>query len=167
METNCTEASKQRGVTLLELMIVVAIVAMIAAFAYPSYTQYIVNTKRTAATSTLLQIADRQQQFFMDNKRYANNLTDLGLGANPLWVADDGSTVPAGDADAVYIFAVFGVDATNYIAIAAPWHDDLEPGWRKAGLWWWRWLLVGVLFARHKKCRPRAAFFYLEKAVSD
>jgi len=120
METNCTEASKQRGVTLLELMIVVAIVAMIAAFAYPSYTQYIVNTERTAATSTLLQIADRQQQFFMDNKRYANNLTDLGLGANPLWVADDGSTVPAGDADAVYIFAVFGVDATNYIAIAAP-----------------------------------------------
>jgi type IV pilus assembly protein PilE len=120
MKTKFTASGKQRGVTLLELMIVVAIISMIAAFAYPSYTQYIVNTKRTAATSTLLQIADRQQQFFMDNKRYANNLTDLGLGANPLWVSGDGSAVPAGDADAVYIFAVVGVAATTYTAIAAP-----------------------------------------------
>jgi type IV pilus assembly protein PilE len=53
----------QRGVTLLELLIVVAIISMIAAIAYPSYTRYVVNTKRTAATTTLLQIADRQQQF--------------------------------------------------------------------------------------------------------
>lgn len=113
-------ASRQQGVTLMELMIVVAIIAMISAFAYPSYTQYIVKTKRTAATSTLLQIADRQQQFFMDNKRYASDLTNLGLAANPLWVADDGRSVPAGDADAVYIFAVVGVAATRYTAIAAP-----------------------------------------------
>lgn len=120
MNANTTAARKQQGVTLMELMIVVAIIAMISAFAYPSYTQYIVKTKRTAATSTLLQIADRQQQYFMDNKRYANDLTDLGLGANPLWVSDDGSSVPAGDADAVYIFAVVGVAATRYTAIAAP-----------------------------------------------
>ena len=59
----------QRGVTLLELLIVVAIVAMISAFAYPSYMTYVVNTKRTAATTTLMRIADRQQQFFMDNKQ--------------------------------------------------------------------------------------------------
>ena len=120
MNAKFTATGKEQGVTLLELMIVVAIVSMIAAFAYPSYTQYIVKTKRTAATSTLLQIADRQQQFFMDNKRFANDLTDLGLAAHPLWVSDDGSTVPAGDADAVYIFTVVGVNATNYIAIAAP-----------------------------------------------
>ena len=85
----------QRGVTLMELMIVVAIVAMISAFAYPSYTEYVVNTKRTAATTTLLQISDRQQQFFMDNKSVANDLTTLGYPANPLWVADDGRTVVA------------------------------------------------------------------------
>ena len=95
MILNTRPADKQRGVTLLELMIVVAIVAMIAAFAYPSYTQYIVNTKRTAATATLLQIADRQQQFFMDNKRYTADLTDLGLAASPLFISDDGNSVPA------------------------------------------------------------------------
>ena len=110
----------QRGITLMELMIVVAIIAMISAFAYPSYQEYIVNTKRTAATSTLLQIADRQQQFFMDNKSYANNLTNLGYADNPLWVADDGRIVVAGDLDAVYIFGLVNVTPTEYIAFAAP-----------------------------------------------
>ena len=110
----------QRGITLMELMIVVAILAMISAFAYPSYQQYIVNTKRTAATSTLLQIADRQQQFFMDNKSYANNLTNLGYSDNPLWVADDGRIVVAGDLDAVYIFGLVNVTPTEYLAFAVP-----------------------------------------------
>jgi type IV pilus assembly protein PilE len=110
----------QRGVTLMELMIVVAIVSMIAAFAYPSYTQYIVKTKRTAATTTLLQVADRQQQFFMDNKRYATDLTNLGYTANPLWVSDDGNTVPAGDMDAVYVFGLVNVTPTEFMAFAVP-----------------------------------------------
>jgi len=112
--------SVQRGITLLELMIVLLIVSIIATFAYPSYTQYVVNTKRTAATSTLLQIADRQQQFFMDNKRYANDLTDLGFSANPLFVSGDGEPSAAGDTDTVYVFGLANVAATTYIAMAAP-----------------------------------------------
>ena len=74
----------QRGVTLIELMIVIVILAVIASFAYPSYMNYVVDTKRTAAASILLQVADRQQQFFMDNKRFTNDLTNLGFTANPL-----------------------------------------------------------------------------------
>lgn len=112
--------SGQRGVTLLELLIVVAIVAIISAFAYPSYIEYVVRTKRTAAKTTLMQIADRQQQFFMDNKRYAGNLTNLGFTADPLVVADDGRPVPAGDPDAVYIFSLVNVAATSYTALGAP-----------------------------------------------
>jgi type IV pilus assembly protein PilE len=116
----------QHGVTLLELMIVVAIISIIATFAYPSYTQYIVNTKRTAATSTLLQIADRQQQFFMDNKRYANDLTDLGFSANPLFVSSDGAPAAAGDTDTVYVFGLANVAPTTYIAVAAPLAGQLK-----------------------------------------
>jgi len=101
-------------------MIVVAIVTMIAAFAYPSYTQYVVKTKRTAATTTLLQIADRQQQFFMDNKSYTGDLTNLGFAADPLYISDDGNSVSSGDADAVYTFSLANVAATTYTAIAAP-----------------------------------------------
>ena len=70
---------RQRGMNLIELLVVVAIVAILGAFAYPSYVQHIVDTKRTAAKSMLLQVADRQQQFFMDNKTYAADLTSLGF----------------------------------------------------------------------------------------
>jgi type IV pilus assembly protein PilE len=117
---NLSTKARQMGVTLLELMIVVAIVSMIAAFAYPSYTEYVVNAKRTAATSALMQVADRQQQFFMDNKSYTADLTNLGFAANPLFISDDGNAVPAGDADAVYLLTLANVGGTTFTAIAAP-----------------------------------------------
>ena len=112
---------RQRGVTLIELMIVIVILALIAGYAYPSYMNYVVDTKRTAATSILLQVADRQQQFFMDNKRFTNDLTNLGFAANPLVIADDGRTLAgAGDADSTYSVALSNVTATTYTVTAAP-----------------------------------------------
>ena len=124
--THPTRLSIQQGITFLELMIVVAIIAMISAFAFPSYMQYVVNTKRTAATSTLLQIADRQQQFFMDNKTYANDLTDLGFLEHPLFVQDDGTQIAAGDAGAVYVLTLVNIAPTTYTAIAAPLGGQLK-----------------------------------------
>lgn len=118
--------TKQRGITLVELLIAVAILAMISSFAYPSYMRYVTNSKRTAATSALLQIADRQQQFFMDNKTYANNLTALGYPANPLVIADDGTDTVATDAGAVYSIALSGVAATTYTITATPLHKQGE-----------------------------------------
>ncbi|MDH3587385.1 MAG: prepilin-type N-terminal cleavage/methylation domain-containing protein [Gammaproteobacteria bacterium] len=113
--------SKQRGVTLIELMIVIVILAVIASFAYPSYMNYVVDAKRTAATSILLQVADRQQQFFMDNKRFANDLTNLGFANNPLVVADDGRTMAgAGNSESTYSVALTNVTATTYTITAAP-----------------------------------------------
>ena len=107
-------------------MIVLAIIAIIASFAYPSYQQYIVNTKRTAATSTLLRVADRQQQFFMDNKRYAADLTALGFTASPLFVAEDGTSVEAGDPDSTYVVGLANVTATSFTVTAAPLGTQLE-----------------------------------------
>ena len=116
----------QRGVTLIELMIVVVILAMIASFAYPSYMNYVVNTKRTAATSTLLQVADRQQQFFMDNKRYAAGLSELGYDNDFVWVDDQGNPVAAGDAESVYVIGLANVGGTNYLGFAAPLNIQLK-----------------------------------------
>ena len=104
-------------------MIVVAIIALLASIAYPSYMRYVVNTKRTAATSALLRIADRQQQFFMDNKSYANDLTNLGFDANPYVIADDGTS--SGSGDSVYSISLSNVTATTYTLTAAPLHGQL------------------------------------------
>lgn len=45
--------SKNRGFTLIELMIVVAIVGILAAIAYPSYTEYVKRTQRSAIATLL------------------------------------------------------------------------------------------------------------------
>ena len=116
----------QYGVTLLELLIVVAIVAIISAFAYPSYMQYVVSTKRTVATSALLRIADRQQQFFMDNKSFSNDLTALGFAANPLVLADTGNPTSAGSSDAIYSISLSNVGVTTYTITSAPLHGQLS-----------------------------------------
>jgi type IV pilus assembly protein PilE len=111
---------RQAGVTLIELMVVVAIVAAIFAFAFPSYERYIVRAKRAVGQNVLMQVADRQQQFFMDNKRFAADLTNLGFGANPFIVDDDGASTVAGDIDAVYSVALSNVTATTWTATATP-----------------------------------------------
>jgi len=116
-----TKTDRQRGVTLIELMIVVVIIAIIAGFAYPSYMRYVVDTKRTGATSILLQVADRQQQFFMDNKRFTNDMTQLGFGNDPLVIADDGrSMASAADTASTYSVSLSNVTPTTYTVTAAP-----------------------------------------------
>src|SRR5210317_2140954 len=102
MNKNSTKSrNAQRGFSLIELMIVVAIIAVISAFAYPSYDRYVIKTKRSVAQNALLQVADRQQQFFMDNKRFATDITNLGYQANPYVVDDNGTSTVAADGDAV------------------------------------------------------------------
>lgn len=111
---------RQAGVTLMELLIVVAIVSIISAFAYPSYTQFVVRSKRTAATGALLQIADRQQQYFMDNKRYAASLTSLGYANDSIMISDDGQVVPDADADRVYNIQISASNIVTYELTATP-----------------------------------------------
>ncbi|WP_426393123.1 type IV pilin protein [Variovorax sp. R-27] len=60
------------GFTLIELMITVAIVAILAAVALPSYQQYVVRSKRSAAQAQMMDIANRQQQFLLANRSYAD-----------------------------------------------------------------------------------------------
>lgn len=117
---------RQVGVTLIELMVVVAIVAAIFAFAFPSYERYIVRAKRAVGQNVLMQVADRQQQFFMDNKSFAANMTNLGFGANPFIVDDDGASTVVTDVDAVYSVALSNVTATTWTATATPLNGQLS-----------------------------------------
>ena len=78
---------RQRGFTLIELMIVIIIIAVLASIAIPSYRQYVIRGNRTAAQAVMMEIATRQQQFFVANRTYAT-AAQLGF-ALPPEVADN------------------------------------------------------------------------------
>ena len=68
-----------RGVTLLELMIVVVIVGILAAIAYPNYRDFTDRARRNEAKALLMEIAVNQERFYLQNNRYGN-LIELGYG---------------------------------------------------------------------------------------
>jgi type IV pilus assembly protein PilE len=61
---------RHSGFTLIELMVAVAIVAILAAVALPNYTAYITRSKIAEATSNLLGMRTKMEQFFQDNRTY-------------------------------------------------------------------------------------------------
>ncbi len=62
---------KQRGFTLVELMLVVAVIGILAAVAIPSYNNYSIRGKLIEATSTLADARVKMEQFYQDNRTYA------------------------------------------------------------------------------------------------
>ncbi|HYL71006.1 MAG TPA: type IV pilin protein [Candidatus Dormibacteraeota bacterium] len=59
-----------RGFTIIELMITVVIVAILAAVAIPSYTEYVLRSKIQEATSALLSMRTKLEQYFQDNRTF-------------------------------------------------------------------------------------------------
>jgi type IV pilus assembly protein PilE len=70
---------RYRGFTLIDVLITVAIVAILAAIAYPSYQTAVRKSNRAAAEAHLSDIAQRQQQFLLDQRAFAPDLTTLGV----------------------------------------------------------------------------------------
>ena len=71
--------ARVRGFTLIELIIVIAIVALLVAVALPSYRDHVRKSRRAEAQAYLMSVAGRQQQFLVDTRAYAPNLTTINI----------------------------------------------------------------------------------------
>ena len=67
-----------RGLTMIELLIVVVIVGILAAIGYPSYQSHLRKGARASAQAEILKIADRQSHYLLDARNYAVGSGALG-----------------------------------------------------------------------------------------
>jgi prepilin-type N-terminal cleavage/methylation domain-containing protein len=110
-------ALRQRGFTLIEVMIVVAIVAILAAIAIPSYRDYILRGRITDATNGLSTIRSDMERYFQDNRTYA------AVAGPPAFTPPCSDATPAGLARRTFgeffvvsCLAVDGGSPTNSMA---------------------------------------------------
>ncbi len=101
---------KSAGFTLTEVMIVVAIVGVLTAIAIPNYNEYVIKSARTEAITALLDAANKQEQYFVDNRKYTATLADISVNAK----SDNGSYSISITSDG----NIFTLTATAYSGVA-------------------------------------------------
>ncbi len=96
---------KIKGFSLIELMIAVAIMGILAAVIYPSYTDFVTRGGRADGLAAVMRVANLQEQFYLDNRQYTTDMTQLGLDTDP-FVTDSG------------LYSVDSTGTTSFIAVA-------------------------------------------------
>ena len=100
---------KMRGITLIELMIVVVIIGFLAVIAYPNYRSFVERAKRNEAKAALLKVATNQERFYLQNNAFTCDLTQLGFPDAAGHVTDSGA----------YTVDITACNAANFNAQAA------------------------------------------------
>jgi type IV pilus assembly protein PilE len=96
---------RERGFTLIELMVTVAIVAILAAIAFPSYQRYVLRSHRVEAQAVLSEAAARQERYYSQNNAYASTAAALNMTSNV-------------NALQYYSLAISNITATTYTLTA-------------------------------------------------
>ena len=73
------ETRRQRGFTLIEVMIALVMVAILAAVALPTYRDQLRKSARADAQAFLSDMASRQQQYLVEKRTYAGSPPSLGM----------------------------------------------------------------------------------------
>ena len=110
--------SREYGMTLVELVIVVAFVAILSMIAFPNFSQYQQRARRMDAKTALQLIATNQERFYVTNLVYSANLAQLGFSSNQSESGFYALSVPAAD--------TLGFQAIAVPAPGSPQADDID-----------------------------------------
>lgn len=101
---------RQRGFTLMELMIGVGIIAILTIIAIPSYTRYVQRSARAAAESDLMRAASRLERLKAQNFSYVGATLGTDGTSNTVLSFSPSDGTSGG---AKYTVSVVGVDASG------------------------------------------------------
>lgn len=91
---------RYRGMTLIELMVVLAIAAILAMLAYPSFEEQMIKSRRNDGAIQLLRIKLQQESYRLNHPSYASS-TQISF--------------PVSD---YYDFSIVNISATTYTIVA-------------------------------------------------
>jgi type IV pilus assembly protein PilE len=82
-------ANKQRGFTLIELMMALTIVVILTAIAVPAYKNYISTARETEGHNNLAALQMAQEEYYLENNAYfaGADTATLQTNSNGLWTA--------------------------------------------------------------------------------
>ncbi len=69
----------KKGFTLTELLVVVLVIGVLAAIALPSYTKSVKKSRASDALNNLNIVSLKQQDYMLNNEKYAENFKDLNV----------------------------------------------------------------------------------------
>lgn len=71
---------RHAGMTLVEVMLVVAILAVLVSIGYPSYQGYLDRAKVAEAKADILEIETAITRYSIENNAFPDDLSDIGMG---------------------------------------------------------------------------------------
>ena len=110
--------TKQKGFTLIEVIVVIGIIGILSSIALPSYTSYVARARRADARTQLMQAAQLMQRYYSANDRYDQDRSGTtNAVTHARW---NGLRQSPADGTAVYNLSLSSVATDSFTLKMAP-----------------------------------------------
>ena len=111
--------NKERGFTLIELMIVIAIIGILAAIAIPQFNAYRKRSYNAGARSDARNLATAQEAYYVDHNTYMTSLSAL-TGTSYAFIQSQNVTVGVNGSANNYTITAFHTSGDKTYSLSGP-----------------------------------------------